>query len=319
MKRLEWSDLTRRRRMVRVYRGQFVSAYMKAVRLRRPEDAMYWLGVLWIGNAGADYLRRRVFCSAAEDNLDVWVMEHTERLLSAKRGSLVELQYAAYLSCLGTKWYELPDGVAYTRARCAAGLAPHPLPRMGTNADILARYERAVAVRAIGEAYWCIAEARARQKAGRDFAMWPFYVIAAEAGVNAPDEVTVRSARIIHRQLKWLGASREKNHLWQLLWALGYGPLRSALRPLRAAEFNAMRARVDRRLAQRLEPVPGWALDGIHTGGHDPRFAGSWQGLINMIGMYERDGTLEPTRPGNTLQAGIPPGTGGYRGFLAYR
>ena len=87
MKRLEWTDLTRRRRVPRFYRGQFVSAYMKSVRLRRP--AMYWLGVLWLGNAEPDYLRRRAFCSAAEDNLDVWMMEHTETLPLAKRSGLV--------------------------------------------------------------------------------------------------------------------------------------------------------------------------------------------------------------------------------------
>jgi len=127
---------------------------------------------------------------------------------------------------------------------------------------------------------------------------------AAEVGEQTAEPVARRLAAIIRRQYGWLGASREKNHLWQLLWTLACQPLESAGRVPDPAEFRALRERAEERLRGELEPVPGWARNGIHTGGRDPRFAGSWEGLRNMIAMYQRDGVLDPSRPGVLLHEG---------------
>lgn len=129
-----------------------------------------------------------------------------------------------------------------------------------------------------------------------------FYAIAAEAGAKTPDELTRRLAAIIQRQLGWLGVSREKNHLWQLVWALSRRPLASRSRQPNAAEFAALWRRAQTRLGKPLERPPSWALDGIHTHGRDPRFAGTVEGTRNMIAMFQRDGRIDPRRPGATLR-----------------
>lgn len=140
----DWEDLKSRRRMIRAYRSWSVSAYMKSIRLRRPEDALYWLGVMFMGRAGLDYLRRRVFSSAGEDNCDVWVMEHCERLLLDKAEDLRTFAYATYLACLGTKWYELSDAIAYTEVRARAAEAPHGQAPFFTALALRDKYAKAV-------------------------------------------------------------------------------------------------------------------------------------------------------------------------------
>ena len=82
------------------------------------------------------------------------------------------------------------------------------------------------------------------------------------------------------------------------------GPLQSALREPDEATFERLVVLTEVRLQASLEPVPSWALDGIHTSGNDPRFAGSWEGCLNMCAMYERDGRLDPNRPGILVHEG---------------
>lgn len=60
----------------------------------------------------------------------------------------------------------------------------------------------------------------------------------------------------------------------------------------------------ERWAAPDLEPVPAWALDGIHTTGSDPRFAGNWAGLRNMVAMYETYGRLDPGDAGVVVRIG---------------
>jgi len=291
-----WEDLKTRRRMIRVYRNWSVSALMKSIRLRRVEDALYWLGVMFTARAGLPYLRRRVFSSSGEDNCDIWVMEHSERLLLDQAERLDTFAYATYLACLGTKWYELPDAIEYTEVRARAAEATHPRMPYYTAQALSNRYAKALAIGDVDDAFWCIAEGKTLE-----VRMASFYHLAAEAGLKAPDEGTRRLAAIVQRQLAWLGLSREKNHLWQLVWALSRRPLASTNRQPNQTEFAHLWRAAQARLARPLERPPSWALDGIHTTGHDPRFAGTVAGTRNMIQMFERDGRIDPARPGVTL------------------
>jgi hypothetical protein len=97
------------------------------------------------------------------------------------------------------------------------------------------------------------------------------------------------------------------------MWVLCRGPFRGSAAPVNLAGLDALIAEAEERwAAPDLEPVPAWALDGIHTTGSDPRFAGNWAGLRNLVAMYERTAGCTPmTKPSSssarprTTSAGI--------------
>jgi len=129
------------------------------------------------------------------------------------------------------------------------------------------------------------------------------FLQAAAMGASSGDAGTRELAGLIERQVWWLAAFGELNPIWMCIWRLARGPFTSARRVATREEFEQLRADVARRLAAEIEAPPSWALDGVHTTGKDPRFAGSWSGLENMLAMYERDGRLDPSAPGATLHA----------------
>ncbi len=74
----------------------------------------------------------------------------------------------------------------------------------------------------------------------------------------------------------WQVATRENNLVWQLVWVLMHGPFPGSRDPVGLTGAEQVIARAEERWAQpNLEPVPGWALDGIHVTGNDERFAGT--------------------------------------------
>ena len=287
--------------LARAYRGPFASAYMKAVRLNRPEDAIYWLTVMHQGHAGDNYLRRRIFGSAGEDNVDTWPTRLCERLFNEPPTLETLLWAGAYALSLGTKWYELPDGQEYTRMRASAGLAGHPNLKRGLDAH--AKYKAALEAGDVEAAYWWLDEGLVRETPP-----WPFYTLAADRGDQSPEPVTNSLAKIIRRQHGWLGPARKTHLLKQLIWAVCRKPLASAGRRPDEAAFKLLMKAAAKRLARgAVEPVPSWARDGVHVAGSDPRFAGSWEGCLNMVEMYQRYGRLDVADPGITLLEGGPP------------
>ena len=89
-----------------------------------------------------------------------------------------------------------------------------------------------------------------------------------------------------------------------MIWRLAHGPFVATSSVISKPHFEQLRAEVARRLAAEIEPVPSWARDGVYVSGSDPRFAGSWAGLENMV---ERGVRLDPSAPGVTLHAGSGP------------
>ncbi len=276
-------DVVNRGRLPRVYRSWSVSAYMKSVRLGRAEDACYWWSILHKANVGDGYLGRRLLASSAEDNLDVSVMLACEAAMTADlEGQL----HAVYRSAIGTKWFEREDGRAYTRARIEAGGATSP-PTI--------TFEQALAELDVGAVYRHLSTTKTGRRA--------VFLLVAEAGARSADEGARQLAGLIQRQSWWLAAFGELNPVWQLVWRIAHGPFASAGRVATREEYEQLRVDVARRLAAEIEAPPSWALDGVHTTGKDPRFAGSWAGLENMIAMYLRDGRLDPSAPGATVHA----------------
>ena len=99
MAQICWGSL-QRRTLPRAYRGPLSSVLMKTIRLAWPEDALYWLTVMYKGAAGGPSLARRIFRSSGEDNLDIGAIVVAEDLLrrtkawKSKRDELEALQWA---------------------------------------------------------------------------------------------------------------------------------------------------------------------------------------------------------------------------------
>jgi hypothetical protein len=305
MSPIDWKSLRSRRSMVRGHRGPLASVYMKTVRLAWPADAIYWLSVLHAGGAGGFYLRRRVFRSGGEDNLDVDAIQACERLLEApadlpEGGELEALCRATYAVTLGTKWYELADGQEYVRTQArAAELSRDAKPRTRDPHKLLAAFVAAVDRGDLLEAYRCLYEERALKIPKR-----PFYDAAITAGLRSGHPDVRELAAMLNRQQGWLEALDDRHYLRQVLWTAVRGPFsRTHARAPSEADYARAAAAAAKRLRREIEPIPGWARDGIHVSGSDPRLAGDEAGRVNMCEMYLRDGVLDPARPGVSRHA----------------
>jgi len=297
---LTWEALRKHKSMPRMYRGVLSSVLMKSIRLMWPDDAIYWVSVMYQGGAGGWYLRRRLFRCSGEDNLDVEAMAAAEVLLQREADNpadeLEALRMVTYYITVGTKWYELPDGQDMVRTQAAATAGRGKPPRASTLRAPIATFAAAVKKQDAPEAFRVLDEGRTMEQAG-GFSKAGFYDVAL-AAAEGRRGVVRDLADIVGRQRGWLQPLDERHHLRQLTWVVTRGPFRKALPPTGELAYKPSVARAERRLRGEIEAIPSWARDGIHVRGSDPRLAGDEGGRLNMVEMYERDGILDPAKPG---------------------
>jgi hypothetical protein len=278
-------------------RGQIVSALMKAIRLAREEDAVYWMLALLRGGQDRSYLGRRCFGSACEDNFNLQAIEMGAEL--ARKPAEVELPFlqSVIASSRGPKWY-WPMAKAYTVGRCQPYEAPRVFEHTSV-AELEALCREALRQRQFVPFFAAYRELKRERK--KNLGIVTELVALAKA---SPIEEARRLATAMAPHL-WQCATRETNPVWQLVWILCEGPFPGSNAPVDLTGAEQTIARAEERWGQAvLEPVPSWVLDGVHTSGDDERFAGTWRGLRNMVAMYERYGRLSPEDPGILVRAG---------------
>ena len=278
-------------------RGAIVSALMKSIRLAREEDACYWLLALLRGGQERSYLGRRCFGSSAEDSLSIQAMEMGSEL--ARRPPKAELPYlqSVIASSRGPKWY-WQIGKAYTIGRCDAYEGQRVLEdKTVQELEQLCR----VSLRDKQFVPFFVAYRELKKERKRNMGLVGELI---EAGQASPIPEAHRLAAAMAPHL-WQVSTKENNPVWQLVWILMHGPFPGSGDPVDLTGAAEVIARAEARWARpNLEPVPSWALDGIHVTGNDERFAGTWAGLRNMVAMYQRYGRLAPEDDGVLIKTG---------------
>jgi hypothetical protein len=277
-------------------RSQIASTLMKNMRLKREVDACYWALAFLRGGIDRSYIGRRCYGSSGEDNMSVRVIEMAAEL--ARRPPKVELPYLQAVIAItrGPKWYDMPYR-QYTMARLEI-FRPGRLWKDESDDRVMQYGEQAILHQSFVDFFRAELELWYRKQ------NVPLTRKLLDAGLSSPVPEVRRLTKCMELHF-WFHATRDAFVKWQMGWQLWNGVLPGVDEPIDLSGANdAIALAEERWSAEPMEPIPSWCLDGIHTSGDDPRFAGDVNGVRNMLAMFDRYGRLDPSDAGITVREG---------------
>jgi hypothetical protein len=275
--------------------AQALSALVKSLRIRRVDDAAYWL--LYLDGFPEPQHRfrtaRRLLIGAAEDGHSIAVMEKVLGQLPSISKPKMELQNlvaeAVRICKVPNWWHPSTGGPHYIHSGMVALRRLSYLQGEKSLAALTAMLERG-----IGE----------RDKTS---------ALAAVMGLSDAKVGATKQAQLILALAKshrhplaerlaevHLGAksalSGDNNFLCQAAWMMagGVSPVADVDEPVTDEEVVEL---IDRAVERwkRPRPIPGWCCDGTHSAGNDVRFMGTWHHMNAVCRAFEHYGRVDPT------------------------
>lgn len=276
--------------------SQALSAFVKSIRLRRIDDAVYWLVHLDTFKDAHFRFRtaRRVLIASAEDGHSISTMEAVVRefrYTSKSTTELVRLVADAVLICRQPNWWHPASNGPEYIYESLLGYRLWLYKHWDHSAEALFRAIRA-AIReqnapiAIGGV---LAFDQLPQKVGGS-KQAEFLLAEAESLRNE------QAARICRVHLAARSAlSADNNFLCQATWLLagGKAPIANEIDDVSLEECEELLAQATERW-QSPEPIPRWCCDGVHCAGDDPRFMGTYPAMWGVCKAYQHYGRVHP-------------------------
>ncbi len=296
--------------------SQALSGLVKSLRLRRPQDAVYWLVYLDTFREPASRLRmaRRLLIGSAEDGHSIEVMEavvgNFPELVRARIDILYLAAEALRICKMPNWWHPLSGGKDYIYSGLLAErkllhfTGHHTLENMTRlTEDGIADQDAVSAIAGV------IGLSHARLSATRQ----------AELLASIAAKTThLLAQRLIEIHLRAKSAlSSDNNFLCQAAWMMGggYSPVAERSEPVFATEvFDLVETARER--WKNPQPIPRWCCDGLHSAGDDVRFMGVWFHMYAACLAFEHYGRLDPQDKwipefycydGLTIATGLPP------------
>jgi hypothetical protein len=276
--------------------SQALSALVKSIRIRRVEDAVYWL-VYLDSFKGPEYrfrTARRLLIGSAEDGHSITVMEAVAGKfwkLSKLKTDLIDLVPEAIRICkLPNWWHPETNGPDYIYQSLIGQRAwlykawDHNVTTLQNEvAKALAASDRAIAIGAV-MAFGDVKPTFGATKQAE------FLLECAERMRHD------RAARLCKVHLSAKSAlSGDNNFLCQAAWLMagGKSPLAEEVLPVNADECYGLLERAKERW-KNPEPIPRWCCDGTHSSGDDPRFAGLLPEMWVVCRAFQHYQRVEP-------------------------
>lgn len=275
--------------------SQALSALVKGIRLRRLEDAAYWLHYCWSFNdrlPGAQFRTvRRLLIGSAEDGHSIAIMEKVSEQFPVllQKDVPFERVLAELIRIFGQPnwWHPASGGQAFIRDYLLAArqnlYRPSPLEFAADMKELVAAIEAQNPVASLE------AIRRAREtdpKSGRGIAE----ALHQLAEQNQHDHAR-RLLAIFIRHAKPL--AHDENFLCQAAWLLagGTSPVLDGIEPVTLGQVRRLFEVVQSTPAY---PVPEWACDGIHCIGNDIRYAGMFDRMDAVCQQFNYYQRLDP-------------------------
>jgi hypothetical protein len=268
---------------------------VKSLRLRRVEDAVYWLVYLDTFRESTSRFRvaRRLLIGSAEDGHSIEVMESVASKFSQLTRPGTDLLYLAAEALRVCKienwWHRNSGGKDYIYAGLLAERKLLQYPGHHTLHNMIHLIERGIAEqdRTLAIA-GVIGLSHARLSATRQ----------AEFLANIAATLAHPLAqRLIQIHLRAKSAlSSDNNFLCQAAWMMagGNSPVVERSEPVFATEvFELLESARERWKCP--EPIPRWCCDGVHSAGDDPRFMGMWFHMYAACRAFDYYGRLDPS------------------------
>ena len=267
---------------------------VKSIRLRRVEDAIYWLVYLNSFKEPQSRFRtaRRILIGSAEDGHSIAVMERvvaSHKRMSRTDTSLAELASEVIRICKVPNWWS-PDsgghdyiyhGLLGERRLYQSRMHQTPETLMKMLTEAIAERDKAKALSAVLGFSAC----RFGTTRQAEFLL--------ECARKAEHKNAARLATI---HLNARGAlSSDNNFICQAAWMLagGESPVADEVPSLNRTEvIEQLRAARER--WKKPEPIPQWCCDGVHSAGNDVRFMGTWHHMFAVCKAFQHYGRVDP-------------------------
>ena len=289
--------------------SQALSGLVKSLRLRRTEDAIYWLVYLDTFRTSTSRLRmaRRLLIGSAEDGHSIEVMETVAGnfpLLARARTDILYLAAEALRICkLPNWWHPFSGGKDYIYSGLLAERRLLQFAGLHTLENVSRMIETGIAEQdKVSAIAGVIGLSHARLSATKQ----------AEFLANVASKANHSLAqRLIQIHLRAKSAlSGDNNFLCQAAWMMagGYSPVAEKDEPIFAAEVMELVEKARERW-KNPEPIPRWCCDGVHSAGDDVRFMGVWFHMYAACLAFEHYGRLDPEDQWTPDFAERPPST----------
>jgi hypothetical protein len=276
--------------------SQALSGLVKSIRVRRLEDAVYWL--LYLDNFEGRQHRfrtaRRLLIGSAEDGHSIAVMENVSarfRKTSKCGTELSELVADAVSICNLPNWWHPASGGPDYIYQSLVGQRAWWYKEWDYTAETLRKQiqaaiddrNKALAVGGV------IAFADVQETFGTTKQAEFLLQLAESMG----QELAVRLCQV-HLTAK-SALSGDNNFLCQAAWLLagGVSPVADTFVPA-TAESCADLLRRARDRWRNPEPIPRWCLDGVHSAGDDPRFMVCLPEMWAVCRAFQHYGRVDP-------------------------
>lgn len=278
--------------------SQALSALVKSIRIRRVDEAVYWLVYLDTFKEKQYRFRtaRRLLIGSAEDGLSIPVMEMISdsfRTISKSEADLWYLVSEAIRICRLPNWWHPesggPDYIYNSLIGERAWKYKELDHRLKTLEHEIARAiehnDKAMALGAVA-AYGSLSKT---ERVGTT-RQAEFILRMAE---DRKHDLAVRLCKV-HLSLKTALAG-DNNFISQAVWHLagGKSPVAEKLELVTIGECNEVLEKA-RKAWKRPHRIPTWCLDGVHSAGNDTRFMGMLPEMYACCKAFEKYGRIDP-------------------------
>jgi hypothetical protein len=274
--------------------SQALSGMVKSIRLRRVEEAVYWLMYLDTFKEPQYRFRtaRRILIGSAEDGQSISVMEQVVesfRRISKTQADLEELAFEVLRICKVPNWWNPSTaGHDYIYSGMLAQRRLAYLSGNITAESLLRLIEQGIAEKAKATALaGVMGLTEIRMGASKQAEL-----LSALAKRNGHD----LAERLTQVHLRARSAlSSDNNFLCQTAWMLagGNSPVADVLLPVTSTEVSDLIEKARARWKD-PQPIPGWCCDGVHSAGNDVRFMGTWEHMNAVCRAFSHYGRVDP-------------------------
>ena len=274
--------------------SQALSGFVKALRIRRIEDAVYWLVYLDAFREPRYQFRtaRRLLIGSAEDGHSIAVMERV-------------LEQFPKMSRLETDLYYL---AAEPARICKVPNWWHPStggPDYIYNSLLGERELAYFAGECCGKTMTQLVERGIDEQRKTTALAGLLGLSRAKLGGTKQAEFVLQLAKKYHSSLAERLAeihlqarsalSSDNNFLCQAVWIMagGRSPVVDVLEPVAETEVVGLLEQAKRRWTA-PEPIPAWCCDGVHSAGNDVRFMGTLPHMMAVCKAYQHYERVDP-------------------------
>jgi hypothetical protein len=274
--------------------SQALSGMVKSIRLRRSEDAIYWLVYLETFKEPEHRFRtaRRILIGAAEDGQSITVMERVVdsfRRISKPKADIEELATEVLRICKVPNWWNPSTG---GRDYIYSGMLGHrklAYLKSTITAESLPRLiEQEIRKKAKPTALAGIMGLSEIRMGGSRQAE-----LVSDLAQRNGLEYAERLAQVHLRARSAL--SSDNNFLCQAVWILAGGdsPVADVIPEVTTAEVSKLIEEARERWKD-PQPIPQWCCDGVHSAGNDVRFMGTWEHMNAVCRAFSHYGRVDP-------------------------